>query len=177
MSNEFGGSTALWRSYGYENVQGFLFAQEMRCKCGVEAYLNYELRRLYLVANRRKNRGQRNANTSGQGDWKGFINIPLSDDHKNLIRTGAFSLDEGLETIREMLAEGHKISVSLNREQNSVTAAATGVGEHCPNEGYTLSAFAADFTDAITVLAFKHTVIAKGDWSAFRQMKEDSDFG
>jgi hypothetical protein len=139
-------------------------------------WFNNECERIYEMARRNK-QGNSSSGSQTRGDaWKGFININLMSDDKARIQRGVLSGDETLEIIRQMLAQGHKISLSHDKQRNSIAAAATGVREDCPNKGYTLTAFARDISDALTVLAFKHRIIAGDVWTSVSSVDE-GDFG
>lgn len=168
---------AVWDGFGFPSFAAFLFHQEKHCLRGTIEYVNYELGRLYQMANRSSGKQGKAASKSIGGDWQGFANVPLDEADRGVLRSGSYDFVAGLEDIRSLLASGHKVSLSLNPDSGSVTASATGVRNDCPNKGYTLTAFANDVTDALTVLAYKHQVKAKGTWAKFAAPKNDDDFG
>lgn len=166
-----------WREMGFSDAWAFLFWAEQRSLTATQDYLNFEFGRMYRMANRGKNnRAQAAQRSSGDG-WKGFANIPLSAHDKKAVLEAVYGHNDAHECMREMLATGHKFSFTFDKDRGVCTASATGVGDHCPNKGWTLTAFAKDWTDALLVLAYKHDVIAKGDWTSYQTVKEDADFG
>lgn len=113
-----------------------------------------------------------------KADWTGYANIDLSAEDKQAIQAGVLDGESVLEIISEMLGTGHKVTLSYDPEKDTVTAAATGVYRHCQNAGLTLTSFARDLTAVLTVVAYKHQQIAKGDWKPFTSAKRDqSDIG
>lgn len=142
----------------------------------VTSWLNIEFERIHAKM-ARKSGGSQQTPTRGSDGWIGFANIEVEPAHRDALQQGVYSLEDAFEVFGEMLAHGHKISVSSNKDTGSITVAATGISDACPNRGYTLSAFASDITRAIIVLAYKHEVIAKGKWSSVAKTRSEGDWG
>lgn len=113
-----------------------------------------------------------------KADWIGYANIDLSPDDKFAIKGGILDGESVLDIIGDMLGTGHKVALSYDPQKDTVTAAATGVYTHCKNAGLTLTCFARSLTDVLTVLAYKHDAVAKGDWAPFvRGQRQVDDIG
>jgi len=113
-----------------------------------------------------------------RADWKGYANIDLSTEDKEAIRGGVLDGESVLDIIADILGEGHKIALTYDREKDTVTVAATGVYTYCRNAGYTLTCFGRTLTQVLTVLAYKHDVVAKRDWSRFvNTVRQVDDIG
>jgi len=110
-----------------------------------------------------------------RADWTGYANIDLSAEDKQAIKGGVLDGESVLDIVGDMLGTGHKVALTYDREKDTVSAAATGVYTYCENAGLTLTCFARNITDVLTVLAYKHEVIAKGKWGAFARAKRDVD--
>lgn len=120
------------------------------------------------------------AKTKGQGnhdkaEWAGFANIDLSAEDKAAIRGGILDGDSILEIIADMLGTGHKLTLSYDPQRDTVTGAVTGVYKNCKNAGLTFTSFARSVTDVLAVIAYKHDVVAKGDWTKFVNKRSASD--
>lgn len=116
-----------------------------------------------------------NKSSVERADWQGYANIELGPNDKLAIRGGVLDGESVLDIIGDMLGTGHKVAMTYDPDKDTVTAAATGVYKTCKNAGYTLTCFARTVTDVLTVLAYKHEVIAKGDWSKFTRIKREAD--
>jgi len=113
--------------------------------------------------------------TSDKATWTGFANIDLTAEDKEAIKGGVLDGDSVLDICGNMLGTGHKIALSYDPEKDTITAAATGVYTYCKNAGLTLTCFARTITDVLTVLAYKHDVVAKEDWTSFVRGKRQAD--
>lgn len=113
-----------------------------------------------------------------KADWKGFANIDLSAEDKAAIKGGIFDGEAVLDILSEIVGTGHKITVSYDRDKDTVSASVTGIYSHCKNAGLTFTSFARTLPDVLTVVAYKHEVVAKGNWSPFiSRGREVDDIG
>lgn len=108
--------------------------------------------------------------------WKGFADVPLDAESKKLFRSLEYTDSETLDKLSDFVAEGYKVSISFRPEQNSFMAAATGVRQGSPNEGYTMTSFAANIDTAIQVMLFKHYELCGGDWTEYAP-RDGDDIG
>lgn len=129
--------------------------------------------------NMAKNAAKRDSGkTTERADWKGYANIDLSPDDKQAVKGGILDGESVLDILAEIIGTGHKISLTHDREKDTITCAVTGVYSNCRNAGYTLTSFARTLGDALTVTAYKHEIVAKGDWSKFvRGTRQTDDIG
>lgn len=110
-----------------------------------------------------------------KADWIGYANIDLSAEDKQAVKGGILDGESVLDIIGDMLGTGHKVALSYDPEKDTISIAATGIYAHCKNAGLTLTCFARNITDALTVLAYKHDVVSKGDWTKFVRAKQERD--
>jgi hypothetical protein len=110
---------------------------------------------------------RRNGTASKYGDdFKGFADIPLSEDHRNEIEPLlAGDLGFLLEFIEQTTEAGYKLSVVYNPGVRSHIATLTGRAGTGENEGYALSGFGPGAVGALAALYMKHAVVAHwGPW-------------
>lgn len=96
------------------------------------------------------------------GDWKGFVNVPLSaTDTIDVIEhaTGGRSLDD---TILEIVSEGYKLSVSPLRGGDGFAVSVTGKEGSGANEGYTMTTFAGTPYRGVLATWYKIYVVCEG---------------
>lgn len=111
-------------------------------------------------------------------EWHGFVDIPLSKDDKERLADSVFDASELLEVVEDWLSEGYKVSLSPDVEHGSTIATLTGVGAHCTNSGYSLSARGPHAPGALGALAYKHNAIAgRGSWVDVGSSRDNSVFG
>jgi len=141
-------------------------------------FMNNEFNRLENIAMARNAKKNTPPGITEKASWSGFANIDLEEKDKAAIAGGILDGDAVLEIMGDMLSEGHKIALSYDPERDTVSCAVTGAYSRCQNAGLTMTSFARDITTALLVMAYKHDVIAKGNWQPFvRTAKPKEDFG
>lgn len=156
----------------------FLRLNEYNAREALVLFMNNEFNRLESVAVARSSRKNVPGKLTEKATWTGFANIELEQKDKDAIAGGILDGDAVLEIMGDMLGEGHKIALSYDPERDTVSCAATGAYERCRNAGLTMTSFAKDITTALLVMAYKHDVIAKGNWQPFvRTSRPKEDFG
>lgn len=156
----------------------FLLLNQATAKEACVLFMAYSIDRLEHVYMAGKGKGKNIQGGTEKAAWTGFANIDLSEKDKDAIRGGILDGDAVLDIITDMLATGHKIALSYDPERDTVTCAATGAYKRSKNAGLTVTSFGRDVTSALMVTAYKHEVVAKGDWSAFvRQSRPVDDLG
>lgn len=114
-----------------------------------------------------RSKGKKRANTGGYGqDWKGFVDITLSDKDRELMAGWAASGEwEPFEALDALLGGGYKVSLAVHPASGSVIATLTCRAEDDPNFGYALSAFGPDPEGALMCVSYKHFVMCEsGAW-------------
>lgn len=101
-----------------------------------------------------------------QVQWRGFKDVRLSDAQ----RDGYDHWDAHDEDVYLLAASavssGFKFTCSYNNSNDTYTATLTGQDSSpAAAQGYSLSAFAPTWYDAVRTLMYKHDVILEGDWS------------
>jgi len=156
----------------------FLCLNQHNAKEALTLFMNNEINRLESIAMARK--ATKNTTPDGlrKAAWTGFANIQLSEKDKEAIRGGILDGDTVLAIFAAMLADGHKVTLSYDPERDTVNLAVTGQYEFCENAGLTMTSFSRDITSAMEVAAYKHEIIAKGNWAKFVQTaRPKEDFG
>jgi len=153
----------------------FLLGNESKATEACVLWLENEFERCENILMARHAGKSKQTDRIERADWVGYANIDLSAEDKLSVKGGVLDGESVLDIISEMLGTGHKISFTHDPEKDTVTAAATGVYKHCKNAGLTLTCFARSLSDVLTVMAYKHDVIAKGDWSSFTRPQRNVD--
>lgn len=153
----------------------FLCLNEDSAPEALVQWFQSECNRLENISMARQAKKTGNGGDNGKADWTGFANIDLSAEDKAAIRGGVLDGDSVLEIIADMLGTGHKLSLSYDPQKDTVTGAVTGAYKNCKNAGLTCTSFARTITDVLTVIAYKHEVVAKGDWTKFVSRRADPD--
>lgn len=156
----------------------FLCLNQTKATEAVVQFMNSEFKRVGYIAMARGQKKKAVANGSEKAEWSGFANIDLTADDKAAINGGILDGEAVLEIMTEMLTEGHKISLSYDMQRDTVSCSVTGAYKMSKNAGLTCTSFARDVTTALLVMAYKHEVVAKGDWRPFvRESRPKEDFG
>lgn len=156
----------------------FVFGNQHKAPEMVIVYLEAEFTRLENIIMARATAKKKTNVQNAKATWTGFANIDLSAKDKDAIRGGLLDGDRVLEIFHDMLAMGHKVSLNYDPDRDTVSCAVTGAYERCPNAGLTMTSFGADIVTAMMVAAYKHEIVAKGNWSSFVSRKPESeDFG
>lgn len=103
------------------------------------------------------------------GNWKGFIECRLTADQLDGLMTWEFVDEDVWQLLISEVMGGYKFTIAYNPQNNSFVASLTG-GIATANSGYTLSAFAPDYSMAVRALAYKHMVILEGDWGRSKSL-------
>jgi len=101
--------------------------------------------------------------------WGGFINIRI-DDHDKLLfeEWSSNNAQQGIEILDDLMGQGVKLGFSYDRENACYIATLTGALVVGSNERYCVTSRAGSLVDVIQLAAFKHVVIADGDYGSFR---------
>lgn len=101
-----------------------------------------------------------------RGEWHGFVECKLTDAEKELF--GQWDIHDGdlFVLLSAATCTGLKLSLTFNKQNEHFVASFTGGAESGKNEGWTLSAFAPDWYNAVRALLFKHEVLLADGWDA-----------
>lgn len=116
----------------------------------------------------------------GKNTWRGYVRCELSAEEKTRVRDAAddVTLNNLVEVLEGLIAEGLKFSLSQPREDASVTASLYDGRDGSVSQGYSLTAFGGSAVTAIIALEYKHTHKLKGDWARnLKAAPEDDDVG
>lgn len=104
-------------------------------------------------------------------EWGGFINVRMSDEDKTAFRFWANERDSHMWVdFQELVSRGFKFGLSYDPVGDFYLATFTaggaaliGIDARC-----CLTARAPGWEESISLLIFKHEVLAKGNWGTFR---------
>lgn len=97
-------------------------------------------------------------------NWKGFKDFKLTADQLQLFAAWDCHDGDALDLVQGALAGGYKLTFTYNGKVDSYNASLTCNAENNPNQGYTMSAFAPTFYQALRLLMFKHWELLGSDW-------------
>lgn len=115
----------------------------------------------------RNGKARKNGLAKYSNEWKGFVDVQLSEDDKARI---AGDVEGGEIDFWKVLAswidEGYKLSISPDTAHNCVIATITSRLDGDPNFGYSLSARGPNAEGAVAALYYKdHVILEDGLWS------------
>lgn len=98
--------------------------------------------------------------------WRGFKDVRLTDAQRDAYDHWDIHDQDVYELAASAVAQGFKFTCSYNSSNDTYTATLTGQdGAPQAAQGFSLSAFAPAWYDAVRTLMFKHDAILEGDWS------------
>lgn len=97
--------------------------------------------------------------------WQGFVDVKLTAVEKDVYGQWDVQDDDLWVLVVDAIGSGHKLSITYNRQNDQFVASFTGQTGTKGNEGFTLSAYAKDWYNAIRVLAYKHAILLESDWT------------
>lgn len=87
-------------------------------------------------------------------EWKGYVNVEFSETEKERFRTFVADADLVREITAQVLLEGYKITCVQVDNDETVKATAFSAFSGRVDSGLAVSAWAADFYDAVCAVAF-----------------------
>lgn len=98
-------------------------------------------------------------------EWKGFVDIPLSESDKVRFKEWNVEADDILSLIETAVTDGYKLSVTLDTRNSCYQASLTGLAGAPANVGNTMSGRGGSPVKSLAVLMYKHFEIAQqGVW-------------
>lgn len=104
-------------------------------------------------------------------EWGGFVDIRLDDTEKDTFHHWHSELGEGVwSELAETVAQGFKLGLSYDPDGDFylATLTAAGVDVIGLQDRYCLTARAPEWGMAVALLLFKHIVIARRNWGAYK---------
>ena len=111
-----------------------------------------------------------------EGQWEGFARIDLSDAEKERFAEWDVQDEDVFVLMADLIGSGYKVSLSFNDKNSTYICALTCRNPKSPNAGYTSSAFANTWYQALRVMLYKHLVVCDGDWSTSK-LRPTGDIG
>lgn len=101
--------------------------------------------------------------------WGGFINIRLDDEQKSSFH--AWFEDNAASVagyVDDVLAEGMKVGLAYDRENQCYIATFTGALVSNSNERYVATSRAGTLNECLGLAVWKHFFVAQGDYGNFK---------
>lgn len=111
------------------------------------------------------------------GKWRGFMDIPLTAETKEACKVWDGDGETLDGHLGNFMSGGYKFTAVWNEKSQSAVVSLTGTEAAGGNAGYTLTAHAKTVDQAVHVLAFKHVVLAEGNWHREGLYQSEEDFG
>lgn len=106
------------------------------------------------------------ADKKQQVQWRGFKDVRLTDAQRDAYENWDCHDADVYQLAAEAVSSGYKFTCSYNGSNDTYTATITGQsGVGVQAAGFSLSAFAPDWYNAVRTLMYKHWVVLDGDWS------------
>lgn len=105
------------------------------------------------------------ADSSKPFEFRGFVNVRLSDQDKQAIGAIDQPLGDLMETLGALILSGYKLSISYDRYSSAVQISLTCTDPQSGNYGYAISARHPDLALALVTLVYKHFDLLGMDWS------------
>jgi hypothetical protein len=111
-------------------------------------------------------------------EWRGFIDIDLTDVDKTYVREMSLEADDVFGIIVELVNDGNKLTISNDASHNSYVVAITCQIPDDPNAGLTLNGRGSTLEKAVNSLWYKHSSLAEGGaWENVAGSRAADDVG
>lgn len=108
-------------------------------------------------------------NTNGQSEFRGFINIHLTDADKEKIAASASDPQGIMDNLAGLLFEGYKVSLAYDVKSGAIQAVLTCWNPDSAHFGYAISSRHPEAIVALDSLLYKHFDLAAEQWLAIEQ--------
>jgi len=106
------------------------------------------------------------ANGTPKVDWKGYLNVNLTDWHKKdyAERLGKGQTFTGSQDVMDLLQNGYTLKVAFDEKNKAYNATLYCQAVGSAHAGYALSARASDHISAMERVCYIHMVVLEGQW-------------
>lgn len=108
-----------------------------------------------------------------QATW---VNVSLDADQRSAIKEWELDSDSLETTVMELLAEGYRLSLSYEKDSDSISAFLFDRRTDSKTNNWALTARAPSIFFALKVMVFKHIVVLQRDWAKYKTERPDEDF-
>lgn len=108
----------------------------------------------------------KNGKTQEKFEFKGFVNVRLTDQDKATILEVDRPVESLMEDFGALIYSGYKLSLNYDRYSGAQQATLTCVDPECSNYGYAISARHPDLALALATLLYKHFDATAGVWTS-----------
>lgn len=112
-------------------------------------------------------------NAKLKGDWKGFANVPFDAEARARYETDAPPAAEVYRVLEDLISDGYRVTFSFDKTNDCYQCSVTCQNEKRAESGYTLTARGPGWFDALSVVVFKHSVLAPDGWPLAEKTQGD----
>lgn len=113
--------------------------------------------------------------TASYGEWRGFINVHLTDAVKKQWFQWAADTTTFYGELEQMCRDGYKITLKWEERNDAFSAFATPKDSDHDNAGWGLSERAGDPFTALHRLVYIHSVVLSRDWDGYKSQTTYTD--
>lgn len=118
----------------------------------------------------------KNGRTEQKFEFKGFVNLRLSDDDKGQILEAKRNVEIMMQDCGALIYNGYKLSFNYDRYSGAQQVTLTCTAPDDPNYGYAISARHPDLDTALATLLYKHYELANAIWSSVSDRTVDRNW-
>lgn len=111
--------------------------------------------------------------TGEKADFKGFVNVTLTEAHKSAIKSWDLESGDLFDWIATIIAAGHKVSFSYNKQNDTVSASIMCVYKGLPNAGLVVNSYAKDVYSALKALCYKVDHVLPPRWGDYEDAESE----
>lgn len=108
----------------------------------------------------------KNGKADQKFEFKGFVNLRLSEDDKGQILEAKRNLEIMMQDCGALIYNGYKLSFNYDRYSGAQQVTLTCMAADDPNYGYAISARHPDLDVALATLLYKHYELANATWTS-----------
>lgn len=108
------------------------------------------------------------------GNLPTFVDVKLGEaDRENFLQWLGDDVD-AVRCLQAFADDGYRVGVTWSGEHQTYTVSATCRDEESENNGLCMTSFAGDLTRAILLAWYKHDVICKRKWAAYKPVQSEA---
>lgn len=131
------------------------------------------LRDLEILMAEKKKSTPASQGSNEKADFKGFINVTLTGDHKAAIKAWDLETADLFDWVATTTMAGHKISFSYNKVNDTHTASVMCVSAKAANAGLVVNSYAKDLYSALKALCYKVDHVLPARWADYEDAESD----
>lgn len=120
---------------------------------------------------------QSGGGSAKSGQWTQFVDISLAGVTEKDIELAFGDGDTLADALSGLLSSGYRLGISYDSGRDCFIASLTCKADGSPNEGCTVTSFAASWYQALMVTCYKHFKVAGEVWPKARNQAGGPSFG